>query len=55
MAKRDFAKEAHNKGQKDSATSRTSKGYSITGNNYNPPSGRGKEYRKGWDNNKNQK
>jgi len=44
--RRDFATEAHNKGVKDSNTSRSHP--SATGRNYNPPSGRTKEYSKGW-------
>jgi|GEM_PF-7111900 len=51
---KDYGRDAHNKGERDSARSRTSN-YSVLGNNYNPPRGREKEYRQGWDNNKKQK
>lgn len=48
MSKRDFGKEAEKAGQKDSSKSRSSGGYSVLGRNYNPPSGREKEYSRGW-------
>jgi hypothetical protein len=46
MPKRDFATEAHNKGVRDSNTSKSRP--SALGKNYNAPSGRAKEYSKGW-------
>jgi hypothetical protein len=51
---KDYGRDAHNKGEKDSTKSR-GRDWSVFGNNYNPPSGREKEYRKGWDNNQSQK
>ena len=49
MSKRDFGTEAHNKGVRDSNKSKSRCDVrSALGKNYNPPSGREKEYRKGW-------